>query len=367
MNENKNTELNKNTNINNNENSSKTKTKKFGFFQRLKTAIFKLEDYGLFLGEKFTESFKFLVLLILLTTLILAGVGTFNFSRMLTKGREYYVNELPEFEYKEGKLHSQNNVEAYDHDYKFRLFINTDDNVSNEQIQEYFNKAYKDDTTLIFLQDKAIYSMAGERLEQSYLDDSMTQEMKDLEYNKQSLLEQYDALGQGNLLSAYFVINFVSVFVNNFLLAFGYVAIVALFGYIAARFCGVRFKMTPMMTLSVYALTLSNVLSCLYYSILMLTGFYIKYFDVMYMLIAYVYIIAAILMIKYDLIKQNMELQKIIEVQKDIKEEMDKDTEENKEKEKKEDSKEDDKKEEKTEEDNTPVVEENREPDGSEI
>ena len=49
-----------------------------------------------------------------------------------------------------------------------------------------------------------------------------------------------------------------------------------------------------------------------------LTGFVINYFSVMYLLIAYVYIIAAILMIKYDLLKQRLELEKILEVQKKV-------------------------------------------------
>ena len=81
----------------------------------------------------------------------------------------------------------------------------------------------------------------------------------------------------------------------------------------------------------------------------------------MYLLIAYVYIIAAILMIKYDLIKQNQELQKIIEVQKQVKKEIE---EENKRDEKPEKKEEKKKKEEPEEE---PVINEENEPDGSEI
>ena len=35
------------------------KEKKLGFFARLKKAIFELEDYGFFLGEKLTVAFKY--------------------------------------------------------------------------------------------------------------------------------------------------------------------------------------------------------------------------------------------------------------------------------------------------------------------
>ena len=93
------------------------------------------------------------------------------------------------------------------------------------------------------------------------------------------------------------------------------VCLVAIFGWIAAKICGVNFKMNPMIALSIYSLSLSIVLQCIYKVALLTTGFYIEYFQTLYLLIAYVYIIAAIFMIKYDLIKQTEELQKIIDQQ----------------------------------------------------
>ena len=88
-----------------------------------------------------------------------------------------------------------------------------------------------------------------------------------------------------------------------------------------------------------------------------------QYFEIIYLLIAYVYIIAAIFMIKYDLIKHTEELKKIIEVQKQVQKEL--------EQEKLEDIKNEEvaeeKNEEKTNENEEEKPEENRDPDGSEI
>ena len=70
-------------------------------------------------------------------------------------------------------------------------------------------------------------------------------------------------------------------------------------------------------------------------------------------------------MIKYDLIKQTEELQKIVEVQKQVKKEMEEEYEE-KEKQEKEEDKEN-KKEENNVTNEEPLIPENREPDGSEI
>lgn len=346
--------------------------KKIGFFKRIKIAIFKLEDYGMFLGERTSVALNFFLILILLISLIISIVSSYNFYKMSNTAYSYIQNELPNFKYENNFLKFEKNLEAYDYDYKFRLYINTDDNVSEDILKTYKENMYSDDLGLVLLKDKAIYIFDGNVIEQTYQELFSDQYLGQLGINftnKQELVNSIQNIGFGTVINVYFVANFISIFINNVITNLGYLFVVAIFGYIAARFCGVRFKMSPMISLSVYSLTLSIILSGIYLVIYMLTGFIIKYFDVMYLLIAYVYIIAAILMIKYDLIKQSEELQKIIEVQKQVKKELndenDKDSEkpELKEKNPEEKNKEDDK----GTKEEEPVVEENREPDGSEI
>lgn len=346
--------------------------KKIGFFKRIKIAIFKLEDYGMFLGERTSVALNFFLILILLISLIISIVSSYNFYKMSNTAYSYIQNELPNFKYENNILKFEKNLEAYDYDYKFRLYINTDDNVSEDILKTYKENMYSDDLGLVLLKDKAIYIFDGNVIEQTYQELFSDQYLGQLGINfinKQELVNSIQNIGFGTVINVYFVANFISIFINNVITNLGYLFVVAIFGYIAARFCGVRFKMSPMISLSVYSLTLSIILSGIYLVIYMLTGFIIKYFDVMYLLIAYVYIIAAILMIKYDLIKQSEELQKIIEVQKQVKKELndenDKDSEkpELKEKNPEEKNKEDDK----GTKEEEPVVEENREPDGSEI
>ena len=346
--------------------------KKIGFFKRIKIAIFKLEDYGMFLGERTSVALNFFLILILLISLIISIVSSYNFYKMSNTAYSYIQNELPNFKYENNILKFEKNLEAYDYDYKFRLYINTDDNVSEDILKTYKENMYSDDLGLVLLKDKAIYIFDGNVIEQTYQELFSDQYLGQLGINftnKQELVNSIQNIGFGTVINVYFVANFISIFINNVITNLGYLFVVAIFGYIAARFCGVRFKMSPMISLSVYSLTLSIILSGIYLVIYMLTGFIIKYFDVMYLLIAYVYIIAAILMIKYDLIKESEELQKIIEVQKQVKKELndenDKDSEkpELKEKNPEEKNKEDDK----GTKEEEPVVEENREPDGSEI
>lgn len=331
-----------------------------GFFKRIQTAIFKLEDYGIFLGERCTKAFKFFFLLILFSSLIVSLVASYDFYKMLDKAYSYIENEMPDFTYEDEKFLSSKNIEAYDKTYEFRLFINTDENVSEEILKSYENKIFDDNGGIVLLRDKVLYIYGGQKTEETY---SKLFESYGLEVtNKQDLVDTINELGKSPAITAYFMTNFSVLAISDIITDLSYLCLVAFFGYLAARICGVRFKMAPMFALSIYSLTLPIVLSCIYNTQYIFTGFVIKYFNVMYLLIAYVYIIAAILMIKYDLIKQNEELQKIIEVQKQVKKELD---EEDNTEEPKEDK--EDKKEEK-EEDNTPVIdEESKEPDGSEI
>ena len=63
------------------------------------------------------------------------------------------------------------------------------------------------------------------------------------------------------------------------------------------------------------------ILRTIYFIINLLTTFEIKYFDVMYLLIAHVYIIASIFIIRTDIIKDATELKRIFEEQEKIKKE----------------------------------------------
>lgn len=338
--------------------------KKISFLKRIKIAIFKLEHYGFFLGEKFNVAMKYFLLLLLILSVVMSLVDTYSLNKMAQKAYQYVQNELPEFSYQEGILEFNQIVEAYDSDYGFRLFINTEEEVSQEILNQYKNKIYDDENGVIALKDKFIYVLDGSEIEYNYKEilEQSSLQIK----NEKDLRNIFSESGIPTLSTAFFVIDLIMLYISNFLTIFSDLILIALFGLIAARFCGLRFKIAPMFSLSIYALTLSVVLTAIYSVVYGLTGFVINYFDVMYLLIAYIYIIAAILMIKYDLIKEHFELEKILEVQKQVHEEL-----QEKQDKEKEETKESNEEKNKESEDSENKVEEtdsnNREPDGSEI
>ena len=65
--------------------------------------------------------------------------------------------------------------------------------------------------------------------------------------------------------------------------------------------------------MAIHALTLPIILNLAYIFINTLTGFKIEYFQIMYNIVSYIYILAAVLIIKSDFDKKGMDIIKIEE------------------------------------------------------
>ena len=69
------------------------------------------------------------------------------------------------------------------------------------------------------------------------------------------------------------------------------------------------FKYGALYSLSISAITLSVILNAIYLIVNMFTGFVIPYFQIMYTLISYVYLIAALLIMRSEIIKKKVQIQ----------------------------------------------------------
>lgn len=137
----------------------------------------------------------------------------------------------------------------------------------------------------------------------------------------------------------------ISIFIAFFIATIFDVLILSLFGLVNCFFAKIKINYKAVFNMSIYALTLSIILREIYYAITLLTDFKIKYFDIMYVAISYIILTAAIFMIKSNVIKQHMELMRIMEEGKEKYEEtitITRKPKDEKEKEKKEDNEEKD-------------------------
>ena len=120
-----------------------------------------------------------------------------------------------------------------------------------------------------------------------------------------------------------FLVFEIAIFVIEEIDFLAYAILFALIGKITSFVLKVPIRFKENYNISIHALTLATILQNIYISINFLTGFTIKYFYIMYMGITDIYIITAILMIKADMIKRKLEVDKIIQEQQNIKKEFD--------------------------------------------
>lgn len=328
---------------------------KMNFFQKIKISIFNLEKYGLFITEKLGKSIKYIFLLILIFTICYSGIYIYEASKMVNKGFEYIEKELPNFTLSEdGKISFEKPVDAYDEEFDFKVESIEKDEIESTDL----NKYYDYESVLLLLNEKIIFIVNGQKINHtySYIEESLGFEIK----NKIDLMEFFNNIGGKNQIVFILGITlFISFLIANIYQIIVDCLIVALYGYLVARVNRIKIKFGTVTTLAIYSLTLSIILNAIYLIVYYFTKFEIEYFSWLYIIIAYIYITAAILIIKTDLIKQVMELRKIEEEQKNIANE----NEEEKLDRKKENNEKN--KEEKKEEDSG--IDTDKEPDGSEI
>ena len=339
---------------------------KMSFFKRLKTAIFNLEEYGIFIEEKFSVAVKYMLLIILFISLAMSAIITYEVSIEIKKGLSYIENEFPDFTIENHKLKVNEYVEAYDEEYGIGLIVDTNPELDRNKIDDYIEKSkQKSSIGLIILNDKIIYRMYDQNVEYSIRDITKAMEIDDA--TKSEVLQQfYNIGGTKSVVTMYMIIETISLVLYNIFQIVTDCILVGFIGIIIARICGIAIRGSVAWTLAIYSLTVPVICSFIYGIVLNLTGFEIKYFQIMYLMIAYVYIIAAILIIKTDLIKQAQELMRIKSVEEQIKDEIEQEKlKEKEEQEKKETEKKDNK--ETEPKPKTELKESGQEPDGSEI
>ena len=105
----------------------------------------------------------------------------------------------------------------------------------------------------------------------------------------------------------------ISSFISFFMMIILDIFTLSIFGMFTSLIAKIKMNYKAVFNMSIYAMTLSIILEMIYVTITVLTDFKIKYFEVMYIAVAYITLAAAIFLIKSDVIKQHLELMKIIE------------------------------------------------------
>lgn len=306
---------------------------KTGFFKKVWYSINKIERYSELSAEGFGKAIKYLVILVVMLSLV-SSIGTVYRTSIEVKNIAQYINEKsPELTYRNEVLTVESQEPIIDENENFGKVIidtNTDD---EQKINEYLNSV-KDENAIIILKNKLILKEIGLQGTTNYNYKELFGEMGITEFNKQNLVDYLNGSAMMslyiNLVLALFVYAFIIYFINTLF----NILVISVFGYLTTVILKLKIRYVAIFNMAVYAITLPTILDILYVGINAFYKYSIDYFDVMYILVASIYMIAAVFILKSEFNKKQGEVQKIVEVEKQIKEEM-KEREKQKEQEKK--------------------------------
>lgn len=299
-----------------------TKINEMSFFKKVIISIKDFERYPEMATQKVVATLKYLLKLIVLFTLIIVAVSTYKSVNVLNATRNFIESKIPDFYFENGVLKTDLTepiIEQSEDLFFGTIIIDANNNISKEMLNKYKEKLNDTKTGIIFLNDKIVI-LATEQLgyvEYSYK--SIMQE--DFILTKQNLLDYFSGGSLVSILIAIFIVNFIYSFMTYLIGVLMYIILLTILGYLTATIMKMRMKIYAVFNMATHAFTLPTILFLIYIIINMFTGIEIIYFDIMYVGVAYIYMIAAILIIKSDLMKRQQELVKIIQEQKKVVEE----------------------------------------------
>ena len=336
-------------------------SKTMDFFKRIKYAVFKVEKYSEFLEERPSTSIKYMLTLLLITSLIITISMTVGFISLAKQGENFIKTELNDFSFENNKLFFNGIQEAYDSKTDITFIANTTD-ISDEQLSEYKNKAYDSEYAIILLNSKMYLKINDSLNVFSY--EEINKDNKVSSLNKADFIKFIDEDGSAKIGMSVFGVIGISSYLAEITSVAMNIILLFVFGFLMCKIVSVPLRTYSIFNISVYSITLSVLLGLIYALTNYFIGLTIQYFDSVYLVIAYIYLVSAILIIKSDLIKQKIELEKIKDVQKDVAKEIEEQKDrENKDNNSNNDNKKDGEKKDKKENEEP----ENTEPDGSEI
>lgn len=342
---------------NNEENDEMKKS----FFKKVWYSIDKIDKYSELSAEGLKSAIKYLAILMLIIALI-SGMATIYRTSLKMKEIAKYIDEkAPELTYTDGTLavNSQDTITDENENFgKIIIDTNTDD---EQKINQYVNDINEEENAVIVLKNKLILKEANVSGTTNYNYKDLFGELGITEFNKTDLVNYLSGSGMAKLYLNLFLVLFIYAFAMYLINTLFYVILISTIGYLATMILRLKIRYVAIFNMGIYAITLSTILNILYIGLNAFYPYKIGYFEVMYVLIASIYMIAAIFILKMEFDKKQGQVQKIVEVEKEVKEEMKNNEEKQEEKNKDTENKKTNKKKEK-ENENT---EDGEEPEGS--
>lgn len=279
---------------------------RLSFFRRMKMSIFDFDKYHIIASEGLGRAMMYLIKLMLLFALVMSAASIIKVSQLLDQGIEYFSSNVPNFYFENNEfvLDSETDVTIENHEYTdFKIILTNSETYSEDEIRDF------DGLTVAFAKKHVLLKQQNSTsiTTQTYEELGNTIDLNEI--NKDYIVNMFSGENSYNILANIFAVIFISTFLTYFLTAILDTIALSLLGFIVSRLIRIPFKYGALYSLSISAITLPVILNAIYLIVNMFTGFVIPYFQIMYTLIAYVYLIAALLIMRSEIIKKKVQIQ----------------------------------------------------------
>lgn len=305
--------------------------KEISFFKKIIISIKDFEKYPELASKKWGVVLSYLLKLLVLFAIVMAFALTYQIAQELQMGLQYIKEEIPEFTYANKQLNMEAEtliqIENMDNLFIDTIMIDTQKR-DEETIESYKQNLQKAGNGILLLKEKVLIKTQVTEgiIEYSY--DTLEQTYPIHNFNKEQVLQYFSGTNLFLIYAGIFIMLTIYMFLLYAISIWGDIILLGVFGFLTALFMRLHLRFSAMCKIAIHSLTLPILLNIVVMLLDIFLNFKIQYSEVMYMGIAYIYIITAILMIKSDILKNQKELMKMLEEQEKVKQEMERQKEE---------------------------------------
>lgn len=306
---------------------------KYSFIEKLKYSITNIKKYDEMTEEHLKFPYIYILTLMAILISFIAISLVYQSQKLVKDGMENVNQKIDTITYQNGEISvkgtGENPIEfegnAISHLVgieKIKVVVDTEANVDQDTIQEYTDMIGTNNRGLIILKNEVVsinVVKAGtteialtEFLNKYFINKNQNGNTTNTIEETTTLANTLNGASKDSLMSYFsntftpqyyfqsFFIYYLMYFVLFTLVLIIEINILAVVGFIITKIAKTKIKFEKIAKIAVYAFTLSTILNILYSILNYITGLYIPAFQLIYELLAYGYMILAILRIKKE-------------------------------------------------------------------
>jgi len=293
---------------------------KLSFWKKLKISIFGLEEYQKLVLQKTSKTIAYIVILMLIFASLLSLATTYKFTQKVNEVKQYIETNIETIQFDNGKITiNEKENDQLDMLFDGKVIIDTKENLEKEKINKYEEELNNYYNGIIILQDRVIIKSNSTGVLATISLNDLSNKFNIVKFDKQNII---DLLSEKDLYVVFYITMFIYLFIIYLSTVLLDAILYSIFGYVTGLISNLKIRYRNVYNIAIYSLTLPIILNLVYAIVNVLTGYTVKYFSILYAAITCIYIVAAILIIRSEIIKKQIELSRILEEQEKVKQEM---------------------------------------------